>query len=182
MTGLRRWTVRVVGILIGIGISVAAAWAVRGAPWTENLTFLGGVVLVAPIYAAWLWTVHNRGRLIARADETSDEANRALGLAEEANHYAGQAYDAVRGVIKRVNGQGRAEMGRERPESLLDGLTAAPWADTDPLTLRAQKGAQAVTAPRPAVDAIPGGTRLAGATASGRGRHAAPDDRKAGAQ
>lgn len=158
MTGLRQRALRGGGILVGIGISLAAAWAVRRAPWTENLTFLGGVVLVAPIYAAWLWTVHNSGRLMTRADETSDEANRALGLASSANHYAGQAYDAVRGVIQRMNAQERPERPLERPAD------PAPSPHTNPLTLRAQKRTQPVTTPRAAIDAIPGGARLVSKT------------------
>jgi ferric-dicitrate binding protein FerR (iron transport regulator) len=153
------WTARTVVIA---AVGVVAVWVVQRVPWAGSFTILGVAILVAPLYVFAFWTAHNRGWLIDRADEATDVADRAL----DGFHRLREEHRAHKHPVA-------------RPERLQERLERAPVTTELPrVTPTPPRPAQPPTAPRPAVH-LAGGARLGGATASGRGRHAAPDDREA---
>jgi hypothetical protein len=164
---LRRWAWWTVRTVVAAAAGVVAVWIGQRVPWDAPLSVLGFAILAAPLYGFAFWTAHNRGWLIERCDEALDVADRAL--------------DATDRLRDEHRAHRHAVPGPERPRERTDRGPATT--ELPRVTPNRPEGAQPVgdahTMPRPAVPAIPGGTRLTGATASGHGRHAAPDEQEA---
>jgi hypothetical protein len=164
---LRRWAWRTARTVVIAAVGVVAVWVVQRVPWAGSFTILGVAILVAPLYVFAFWTAHNRGWLIERCDEALDGKDLALSAVDRLR----EEHRAHKHPVA------RPELPQERPERV-PVTTELPR-----VTPALPRPAQPPTAPRPAVH-LAGGARLGGATASGRGRHAAPDtdDRQAGAR
>jgi hypothetical protein len=166
---LRRWARWSTRVVVIAAAGVVAVWAAQRVPWDAPLSVLGYAILTAPLYGFAFWTAHNRGWLIERCDEATDGKDLAL-----------SEVDRLR---EEWRTQGRAIPGPERvrgrPETV----------ELPRVARKAPAGTQRVPPPVPDHHTTPrgidlaGGARTGGATASGRGRHAAPDtdDRQAGA-